>query len=554
MSYANGYGTPESRSRSRGPNGRYDAGYDSSQSRERGPAGYGGFKNDTLILPTRDATNTRAINRPTDLERKKARRQSNTSSRSRSRARGVEAQQQIEEVLDYTKKDWNFMTEKECIPAYTSLQLLDTSSLGLANRYDEFHDASQQLQGALRAIVNEHYQGFNSSIGIYHQITASIQTSHNRIRDLRQALVDSKTHLTSTKSEFSSMITSSREYDSHLDILNTVEQVQALPETLEARMSEKRFLSAVESLQEGLRLLQQSQLGSVTTLSDMKVYMSNQEHSLCDILVEELHNHLYLKSPYCENRWTAYAKIYGERDDVAKIQPGSRELYDFLDRQDMSVPLTDDASKNPESDSFQYIRTLVESLHRLGRMEDAVEAMEHRLPVELYRVLERTSAEIQQRHPSAGREHWKNNSQGFGVSMDPLVRDAILNDLLGTLYGRFEAIAESYRAFYEVAEGICRRDEQYDTTRMTRSFRELWKLYQSEIRSLLHDYLSTDGASQRIGQNLTSDENVFRQQRDRSKVRAAHTADWPRTNALTEMHLQDGLARCRQFRSQGGAR
>lgn len=512
-----GYGSSPSPSRSYGANGDYDRGYDSSRTRDRGYGGYNGYQAESLA-PPRDGPNGRSVNKPTDLERKKAKRMSNTSSRSRSRVRGVEAQQQIEEVLDYTRRDWGFMTENECIPAFTSLQLLDESSLGLAHRYDEFHDASKQLQGALRAIVNEHYQGFNSSIGIYHQITASIQSSHNRIRDLRQALVDSKSSLTSTKSEFSSMITSSREYDRHLDILNTIEQVQSLPESLEARMSEKHFISAVESLQEGLRLLQQSQLQSVSTLSDMKLYMSNQEHALSDILVEELHNHLYLKSPYCENRWTTYAKLYSERDDGAKVQSAPREVYDFLDRLDMSEALADDGQRNPEADSFQYIRTIVESLHKLGRLEEAIDAVEHRLPVELYRILERTSNEVQQRHPNEGRDTGRTASQGFGASMEQASRDAILSDLLGTLYGRFEAIAESYRAFHEVTEGVCRRDERYDTARMTRSFRELWKLYQSEIRSLLHDYLSTDNASHRVGQALASDENVFHQQRDKNKV------------------------------------
>lgn len=512
-----GYGSSPPTSRGYGTNGDYSRDHDNPRNRDRGYGGYDGYQAESPA-PSRDRTNGRNVNKPTDLERKKARRKSNTSSRSRSRVRGVEAQQQIEDVLDYTRRDWAFMTEKECIPAYTSLQLLDESSLGLANRYDEFHDASQQLQGALRAIVNEHYQGFNSSIGIYHQITASIQSSHNRIRDLRQALIDSKTSLTSTKSEFSSMITTSREYDSHLDILNTIEQVQSLPESLEARMSEKRFISAVDSLQEGLRLLQQSQLQSVSTLSDMKLYMSNQEHALSDILVEELHNHLYLKSPYCENRWTSYAKLYSERDDVAKVQTAPREVYDFLDRLDMSDALADDGQKNPEADSFHYIRTIVESLHKLGRLEEAVDAVEHRLPVELYRILERTSNETQQRHPNAGRETGRSTTQGFSASLDQPKRDAILSDLLGTLYGRFEAIAESYRAFHEVTEGVCRRDEKYDTARMTRSFRELWKLYQSEIRSLLHDYLSTDNASQRPGQALASDENVFHQQRDKNKV------------------------------------
>jgi len=46
------------------------------------------------------------------------------------------------------------MTQDECIPVQVALQLLDESSLGLANRYDEFQDTQQQLQKALKAIVN----------------------------------------------------------------------------------------------------------------------------------------------------------------------------------------------------------------------------------------------------------------------------------------------------------------------------------------------------------------------------------------------------------------
>ena len=29
--------------------------------------------------------------------------------------------------------------------------------------------------------------------------------------------------------------------------------------------------------------------------------------SLTDILIEELHDHLYLKSPYCQGRWKAFS-------------------------------------------------------------------------------------------------------------------------------------------------------------------------------------------------------------------------------------------------------
>lgn len=66
----------------------------------------------------------------------------------------------------------------------------------------------------------------------------------------------------------------------------------------------------MDCLQEGLRLLSAPEMDNIGALNEVKVYLSNQELSLADILTEELHNHLYLKSPYCEARWTAYAKLH----------------------------------------------------------------------------------------------------------------------------------------------------------------------------------------------------------------------------------------------------
>ena len=56
------------------------------------------------------------------------------------------------------------------------------------------------------------------------------------------------------------------------------EQLQLIPEKLEARISEKRFLTAVEILQGALRMIRRSEMESVGALSDLRVYLSNQEH------------------------------------------------------------------------------------------------------------------------------------------------------------------------------------------------------------------------------------------------------------------------------------
>lgn len=55
------------------------------------------------------------------------------------------------------------------------------------------------------------------------------------------------------------------------------EKLQLVPEQLDARISNKHFLSAVEILQDALRLIRKSELDDIGALSDLRSYFSNQE-------------------------------------------------------------------------------------------------------------------------------------------------------------------------------------------------------------------------------------------------------------------------------------
>jgi exocyst complex component 4 len=55
------------------------------------------------------------------------------------------------------------------------------------------------------------------------------------------------------------------------------EHLQGIPEKLEAKLSEKRFLTAVELLQDGLTEIRKPSMDGIGALSDLKVYLSNQE-------------------------------------------------------------------------------------------------------------------------------------------------------------------------------------------------------------------------------------------------------------------------------------
>lgn len=404
------------------------------------------------------------------------------------------AEKEIGVVLEHIKSDWPAMCQNECLPVHVALQLLDTSSVGRAHEYRQFKKTHRYLQESLKAIVHEHHQGFNSSIGTFHKIQSSIQASQKRVRTLKDSLGQSKASLATADPELKKLATASQNYDDLIHTLSEIEDLRLVPDQLEARISEKRFLTAVDILQTALRRIRVPALDEIGALNDLRSYLTNQETALTDILIEELHDHLYLKSPYCQERWQTLAKDQGalgkdKSDKAASI----RSFYEVLDTMDLTEQIAEDPSRNPEADTFYYIELLVESLNKLGRLESAVNTIKQRLPVELFGIVNETNSEVDQKHPSSLRGGISNSqgNQAFGARENSIRADVIY-DLLWTLYAKFEAIAESHRVFHDVVKAIVRREGARNSSMLLGGFRELWNLYQNEIRSLLHNYVTTD--------------------------------------------------------------
>ena len=503
MSYGNGY-TNGYGSNRYGDSLQDDESLGSSRQRRAG--GYGGFGGDgSLAVPepepqplfrrrgTDDSTGRlfAAGGHDTsdyDTSRSRERRGGRVENNTRPQASGSGGKQ-IEGVLDHINENWDVLTRDDCVPVHVALQLMDYSSLGRGNDYQDFQRTNRHLQKALKAIVNEHHQGFNSSIGTFHKIQASIQASQTRVRALRDSVQGAKSNLMVTKPEIKTLGGSSSKYDEMLTILAQIEQLQLVPEQLDARISDKHFIPAVDLLQDALRAIRRSDMENIGALTDLRIYFSNQETSLTDILIEELHDHLYLKSPYCQDRWKPYAGdttnggvSASETGKVSLPNTWGRPLYRFLDGLDTSSPLEDDASKNPETDSFEYLHMIIESLNRLGHLDVAVDRMEQRLPVELFAIVDRTNQEVDMRHAAYIHGATKVEKAPLDLDFDHSQgRNAVLNDLLWTLYSKFEAIAEGHRAVHEVVAGIIKREGLRQPKSLLRGFKEMWKLYQSEV-------------------------------------------------------------------------
>jgi len=430
----------------------------------------------------------------------------------------------MEDALRHIQTNWKSMEGDECIPVKVALQLMDPSSLGLADKEADFTNAHLDLQTSLQGVVNEHYADFNSAVGTYHKIQNAIRESQNRVRMLKGGLMNVKGGMTAVRPELRGLAETSGELDNIVGMLSVVEGLKSVPGKLEERISEKRFLGAVDTLNDALRIVRRSDLDGIGAIADLRSYFVGQEGTLADILVEELHDHLYLKSPYCQDRWKGKRSDGQEKDAKSTmmatgINAWGRPAYLYLSGLNLKVAMMEDASKNPEADTFYYIHMILESLNRLGHLDEAIERIEQRMPVELYKVVDKTNIDVEAKYPHHLRARLEQNKKSFMPLSPTDPRGQVLSDFLCTVYSKFEAIAECHKVLHEVVAGIVAREQLARPETYTSGFKELWKLYQMEMRSLLHDYLATDSdMSLRSGMTTASGVDVFaRQPRDRNK-------------------------------------
>ena len=137
--------------------------------------------------------------------------------------------------------------------------------------------------------------------------------------------------------------------------------------------------------------------------------------------------------------------------------------------------------------------------------------------MELFGVVNETINEVDQRHPSSLRGGG-GNADGLLLygTRETQLRADVIYDLLWTLYGKFEAIGEGHRVFHESIKALIRREGAGNNSALLGSFKELWNLYQNEIRSLLHNYVTTDADVYQFdspvpGGNLSGSKDALRE-------------------------------------------
>ncbi|WVF66723.1 hypothetical protein IAT40_001465 [Kwoniella sp. CBS 6097] len=235
----------------------------------------------------------------------------------------------IDDVLRKIRKDWPFVLESDFSPSTLALSLLSqssTSSLPSHPGISSFLRLHESLSTSLQTAVQAHFQSFAASLPAHATFIATLSKAQEQVKKSKEALREARDGFAGKgKSELAGIRARERMVRDMLKILDTIDQLKQIPDQLESLIGDKRFLQAALILVRSLKTINKPELAEIGALSDLRAYFVAQETTLTDILVEELHSHLYLKTFYSDSRWKSYV-------------PGQQNLPVIGPSSDVEVP------------------------------------------------------------------------------------------------------------------------------------------------------------------------------------------------------------------------
>ncbi|OXH21821.1 exocyst complex component 4 [Cryptococcus neoformans] len=188
---------------------------------------------------------------------------------------------EIDSAMRQVKKDWPFVMESNFSSSSLALSLLSQTpspSLPQHPGLAPFLRLHESLSAGLQAAVQAHSKSFAASLPAHQNFLDILARAQEQVRKSKQELK------------------AARDGDN----------LKQVPDQLESLIGDKRFLQASLILVRSLETINKPELREIGALSDLRSYFVTQETTITEILIEELHNHIYLKTFYSDPRWRPY--------------------------------------------------------------------------------------------------------------------------------------------------------------------------------------------------------------------------------------------------------
>eukprot|EP00050_Salpingoeca_kvevrii_P012957 m.25938 g.25938 ORF g.25938 m.25938 type:complete len:954 (+) comp4509_c0_seq1:91-2952(+) len=379
--------------------------------------------------------------------------------------------------------DWGWSSsspaKQEEISHEESLLLADiVNQLAKSGAPEEREEKRQALEAKLgelneqvEAMVDEHQESFLAALRGFFSAASCIDDAKTRVSALRSGLMSCKTLLQCKRDYIRQLWKEHLEYKSILALLDKIEEIKCVPDRVAELMKSKHHVHAAKLLVDTIGYLHGEDLSQVKALNDISHSLTKQKEVLYEVLVEELHNHLYNKGDL--------APIAKSSSDQALFNP-EREWPD------------EDLEQAPDADTLCYIGYCIKALSILRKMPETISVLNLRLKSELAHVIDRAVAYAHDQYLSSST-----NAPDLQLAQSlAFERDKtgarILFRLLTDVYDRMLQVLRGHIRIFQVVRGSKDADvlrNRTDGAPGAYSEMGVWKAMQIEVELLLCRYL-----------------------------------------------------------------
>ncbi|KAH3687900.1 hypothetical protein WICPIJ_001117 [Wickerhamomyces pijperi] len=472
----------------------------------------------------------------------------------------------LQSLLQEIQVDWRQSTQPHANPLEIALPLLDTTSVGLAHRKDEFIDLKDRISNALQDTVAEHYQAFNDSIGSYRTVVQNIANSKNTVCKIRESISDSVKDLeqVTNNEELNTLNENVKNYNEMIAICNAIEYLQKVPNELEACFTDKNYTKAQQILTDVSKKATQYDLWKLQALATLDDYYKTQEQHLFEILIEELLNVVYSKTDFnnmdiaqssqfkkLQSDYSAEQSLLGAFNiDIGETASQLHSKYEifigsFIESQGNGQDV-DDFNDNPSVTQFNYIRfdddsnpfhqilKLLKLIHQSGKLQLALEITTQRVNNEIALLINKVVEDLKLKYPKLIKSlntsitNNNNNSGTASGANDALPSSAdlvLVSELFWNFFRKILFFFQAVKSIIVISETL---QPTLKKNVASLELLKLWSLLKDEIEKLILAYISADETNDTSLKTTISNAS---QTQDSSKLFQFYQVDYNKENS-----------------------
>ncbi|CAK8690303.1 unnamed protein product [Clavelina lepadiformis] len=362
------------------------------------------------------------------------------------------------------------------------IRTLASSKDGHQREYEKerLEEAFGENDEKLDELVADNYEELAVSIKQFGKIGDRISDSRQRIKRVKESLQQCKSLLYCRQDELRKLWIEGVEHKKVLFLLGQIELVKEAPQAIDGFLRKKHYLHATELLRQTLQALS-GELMKVEALQDIRNELISKKLTMHDGFINELHRQIYtnsINSKKKENRSMEGSKVKVERRSSTDEDGG---IGKFDDR----VLQLEQLDLDPNEDPFKLMTVLVESLARLQRIPEMIEATKTRMDRHINALITHTTVEV--------------TDLAFHDENKESENPKRLLQLLTSLFDKFHCIVAAHSHVLSVLREVV---SEVKPPIVLYDIEAVWAKIQSVIEMLLHEYLDADNvaaSSQQLG-------------------------------------------------------